>query len=132
MTQQTARQVTKYIVVGVATVFGLMTLFAGGRVLLGADPGYVVFRPLLIYNTVMGLGYLAVAALIWRRPMQGRYGAAAIFVLNVLVLAGIAVRYQNEGPVAVDSVRAMMLRTGVWLVILLATLWVAGCHQRNP
>lgn len=31
----------------IAILFGIATIFAGGRVLLGADPGYVVFRPLL-------------------------------------------------------------------------------------
>lgn len=38
----------------IALVFGLVTLVAGGRVLAGADPGYVVFRPLLLYNVAMG------------------------------------------------------------------------------
>jgi hypothetical protein len=28
-----------------AALFGLLTIFAGMRVLAGADPGYVVFRP---------------------------------------------------------------------------------------
>lgn len=32
---------------------------AGGSVLLGRDPGYLVFPPLLIYDTVMGLACLA-------------------------------------------------------------------------
>jgi hypothetical protein len=44
----------------VAAVFGLATIVAGGRVLTGwSDPGYVVYRPLLIYNTAMGVAYLA-------------------------------------------------------------------------
>lgn len=41
-----------------ALFFGLATIVAGVRVLTGADPGYLVFRPLLVYNTVMGLMYL--------------------------------------------------------------------------
>lgn len=39
----------------VAILFGLATIWAGLRVLwVGSDPGKVDFRPLLIFNTVMG------------------------------------------------------------------------------
>ena len=38
-----------------AASFGLVTIIAGVRVLAGSDPGYIVFRPLLIYNTAMEL-----------------------------------------------------------------------------
>ena len=53
------------LTVAVAALFGVATIFAGGRVLLGSDPGYVVFRPLLIYNTIMGVFYIAAAFTIW-------------------------------------------------------------------
>ena len=46
-------------------MFGVATLFAGSRVLLGSDPGYEVFRPLLIYNTAMGAAYLAAGITVW-------------------------------------------------------------------
>jgi hypothetical protein len=38
-----------------AILFGVATIIAGVRVLAGADPGYTVFQPLLIYNTAMGI-----------------------------------------------------------------------------
>lgn len=126
------RQMTRYAAAALGCAFGLLTLFAGSRVLLGNDPGYVVFRPLLVYNTLMGFAYIAVAALIWLRPMQGRYGAGALFFLNLSVLIGIFILYHNGAAVAVDSLRAMLLRTGVWLVILLATLWSYVPRQANP
>ena len=37
-----------------AGAFGLVTVVAGTRVLTGTDPGYVVFRPLLVFDTFMG------------------------------------------------------------------------------
>ncbi len=43
----------------VAVLFGIATVVAGTRVLSGSDPGYLVFRPLLIFNTAMGVAYLA-------------------------------------------------------------------------
>ena len=80
------------IVAAVAVLFGVATLFAGGRVLLGSDPGYEVFRPLLIYNTAMGLAYLAAGIAVWRSVNAGRNAAGAIFLLNLLVLVGILVQ----------------------------------------
>lgn len=118
---------TRGIVLGlaaaVAMLFGVATLFAGTRVLLGADPGYVVFRPLLIYNTTMGVAYVIAGVMIWRRLARGRYAAGAIFLLNLLVLAGIVALYRSGGAVAVDSLRAMTFRTVVWLVLFFVVAW---------
>lgn len=49
----------------VAALFGLATIIAGARVLAGSDPGYIVFRPLLLYNTAMGFAYVAAGVIAW-------------------------------------------------------------------
>lgn len=112
---------------GLGVAFGLLTLVHGSRVLFfGADPGYVVFRPLLVYNVTMGLAYVAVGVLAWRSIAQGRRGAAAIFVLNLAVLAAIIALYTNGAAVARQSLAAMSFRTGLWLLIyalLAAAAW---------
>jgi hypothetical protein len=110
---------------GVAVVFGLATLWAGGSVLAGRDPGYVVYRPLLMFNTAMGAVYLAAGALAWRRAAAGRTGAAVILGLNLLVLGGVAYLYRTGGPVAIESVRAMSFRSTIWLGLLLALAWAS-------
>lgn len=109
----------------VAVLFGVVTLFAGGRVLLGSDPGYVVFRPLLIYNTGMGLACLAAGIAIGRNANAGKNAAGAIFLLNLVVLAAILVTYRGGGAVAVESLRAMAFRTVVWLGLFLGASWLA-------
>lgn len=124
MTPRTIR-IVQVSTAAVAVLFGIATLFAGGRVLLGSDPGYVVFRPLLIYNAAMGAAYLAAGITIWRSINAGRYAAGIIFLLNLLVLAGILVVYHSGGAVAVDSLRAMTFRTVVWLVLFVAVSWLA-------
>ena len=68
--------------------------------LLGSDPGYEVFRPLLIYNTAMGLAYLAAGIAVWRRVEVGRTAAGTIALLNLCVLVGILVVYRQGGGVA--------------------------------
>ncbi|HRN74417.1 hypothetical protein [Ottowia sp.] len=113
------------IIALVAIVFGGLTLFVGSRVLLGNDPGYVVYRPLLLYNVAMGAVYVLAGMLIWRGTAAGRGLAGLIFVLNAIVLAGVVYLYQGGAAVAVESVRAMSLRTGVWLVLFGGLVWLS-------
>jgi hypothetical protein len=101
----------------VAVSFGIVTIAAGGRVLGGADPRYVVFRPLLLYNTAMGAVYLLAGLLMWRGAPGAPRAAAAIVVLNALVLVAVAALYVAGRPIAVDSLRAMAFRTVVWVVL---------------
>lgn len=100
----------------VAAVFGLATIVAGGRVLMGSDPGYIVLQPLLAYNTVMGFAYVGAGVVIWRNVAQGRWLAGAIAFLNVAVLIVVVVTYRTGGSIAMQSVWAMTLRTVVWLM----------------
>ncbi len=113
----------------VAVVFGLVTIVAGSRVLAGTEPGYIVFRPLLFYNVVMGAVYIAAGVAAWRSAAHGKYSAAAIFILNLLVLGAVGYLYASGGAVAMESLRAMTLRTVVWLVLFLGFMWVS--HRNN-
>lgn len=122
-------RIVQMLAAAIAVLFGLATLFAGGRVLLGSDPGYEVFRPLLLYNTAMGVAYLAAGVTVWRSVMAGRYAAGAIVLLNLLVLMGILVVFRSGGAVAVDSLRAMTLRTVVWLVLFLTVSWLVRARK---
>lgn len=125
MTTPRTVRIVRILATGIAVLFGVATIFAGSRVLLGSDPGYEVFRPLLVYNTAMGVAYLAAGIAIWRSVNAGRYAAGVIFLLNLLVLVGIVVLYRSGGAVAVDSLRAMTLRTVVWLALFIAASWLA-------
>jgi hypothetical protein len=117
----------RLVLVFVALFFGFATLVAGARVLAGSDPGYVVFEPLLVYNVAMGFAYIAAGIVAWRSLGWGKRAALAIFALNLIVLAVIAWLYSSGGAVAVESVRAMILRTAVWLALFVGFAWVA--HQ---
>jgi hypothetical protein len=114
----------------VAVLFGFATMVVGVRVLAGSDPGYIVYRPLLIYNTAMGMAYVAAGVITWRSCDRGRYAAAAIFVLNFFVLGAIGYLYATGDDVAIESIRAMILRTFVWLVLFLGLVWMS--HWNHP
>lgn len=118
-------RILKGVMILIAVLFGVVTLLVGTRVLRGADPGYVVYRPLLIYNTIMGGAYIAAGILAWRQVAKGRQAAGAIFVLNAVVLGIIGYLYRTGGAVAIESVRAMTLRTVVWLLLLVGWAWLS-------
>lgn len=117
MTTAQSRHIVKTLAAVVAVGFGLATIVAGSRVLMGSDPGYMVFRPLLVFNTVMGFVYIFAGVAIWRDVPLGRRSAGVIFVLNFVVLLWITWLYMNSGTVAGASLRAMTLRTVVWLIV---------------
>ena len=101
-----------------AVLFGILTIVGGSRVLLGGDPGYVVFQPLLIFNTAMGPGYIAAGIMVCRNLVLARRLAAVIVILNLCMLGMTTVFWVSGDSVAVQSLLAMLFRTLVWLGLL--------------
>ena len=114
---------------GIALVFGAATIAAGASVLAGREPGYDVYRPLLIFNTVMGVVYVAAAVLTWRDLVRGRLAASVILALNLAMLGLVAYLFRAGEGVAVDSVRAMVFRSVVWFLLLAALAWLGRRQQ---
>ncbi len=108
----------------ISALFGLVTVIAGSRVLIGFHPGYIVFWPLLVYNTLMGIAYMAAGVISWRNLERGKQAAAVIFVLNFLVLGTIGYLFVTGSSVAVESLRAMIFRTVIWFLLFLGLTWV--------
>jgi hypothetical protein len=105
----------------VAALAGVATVVASGRILLGlGEAGYAVFRPVLLFNAVMGVLYLAAATLILRHVASARWLAAIIALVNVIVLVLVVVLRASGGAVAGETVVAMSLRTALWLAIAAA------------
>lgn len=100
-----------------AALFGVATLAASTRVLLGADPGYTVYRPLLLFNAVMGLAYVIVGILAWIQSRLSVWASAAIALVNLVALAAIAWVYFSEGQAALQSLFAMAFRAGIWALL---------------
>ena len=100
-----------------AFVIGAMAVFAGGKVLLGNDPGYYVINWLPVYNYTVGiLTVFVTAALIWGRHRLALPIAAATFGVHTLVMLVLQVAYRDV--VAIDSVVAMTIRLIAWVIIL--------------
>ena len=115
-----------------AVLFGIVTIIVGARVLLGSNPGYIVYLPLLRFNAAMGLAYVAVGAIAWRNLKFGVYRAAGICALNLFALGSISYLYTPNGPIASESLQAMTFRTVIWLVLFLVLAWVSrGSTPQN-
>ncbi len=111
-------------------VFGVLTVVAGASVLFGLrDAGYPVFRPLLIFNTVMGPIYVLAGALILARRPVGRWSAGLIGLVNLAVLVAIVL---VGDAVAHESLGAITARTAVWLIIYAALSAAPTRRIRDP
>ncbi len=99
-----------------ALAIGVMALFAGGKVLVGQDPGYYVIFWLPLYNYTVGLfSVLITAPAIWRN----RYGLLlSIVTLALHVAVLVIIQSQYKDVVASESTKAMIVRNVVWLIII--------------
>lgn len=101
----------------IAFIIGLMAVFAGGKVLLGEDPGYYVINWLPVYNYTIGiLTFFVTGFLIWMKHKLAFPIAIGTFAIHGAVMVILNTGYQNV--VAPDSIRAMTVRLVVWAVIL--------------
>lgn len=100
-----------------AFIIGAMAVFAGAQVLLGNDPGYYVINWLPIYNYTAGiLTVFITALLIWRGSKLAWFAAITTFSIHTLVMIILQTGYKDV--VAVDSIRAMIIRMIAWAIIL--------------
>ena len=100
-----------------ALIIGAMAVFAGGRVLLGNDPGYYVIGWLPVYNFIIGLlSASLVAWLIWKQSRYAIPAAALVLVTHAVVMLILLIGYGDV--VARDSIVAMTIRITTWVIIL--------------
>ena len=113
----------------IAFIIGLMAVFAGGRVLLGQDPGYNVISWLVLYNYTIGiLTVFVTAPLIWTGHKYALPAAIGTFSVHALVMLVLQVAYREV--VAPDSIAAMTIRLVTWGIIL-ALMYLQSRRTRD-
>lgn len=115
----------------VAILFGLATIWQGGRVLLGGEDAvsaagdYVSF--VVWFNTAAGFAYVAAGAGLWF-PFRGAVVLAWVIAGTTLaVFAALGVHIALGGAYEARTVAAMALRSGFWL----ATAFIASRAGRG-
>lgn len=107
--------ILKKIAAFLAIFIGLMSIFAGSKVLLGIDTkDYNVLTWLLIYNVVMGIVSLFAAYIMWKNNYRANNIITFILTLHFLIF--LYLRFFSD-TAAHESQMAMLFRSVVWVVI---------------
>lgn len=113
--RQLNMHVIKKIGATLAFLIGIMSVFAGSKVLLGMDvKEYNVLTTLVIYNAVFGAISIITAYFLWREAKIGRL--MIDFVLFSHIVVFLYLTFFIDG-VANESKEAMVFRISVWIVI---------------
>ena len=114
-----------------AGLFGLLTLFSGGRVLFGPEEARIAagnYVPLVLwFNFLAGFAYVAAAWGIWRGRRWACLLATGIAVATFAVFAIFGLMVSTGTPFEMRTVGALTLRGGFWLVAAFLV-----CRSRRP
>jgi len=124
-------KILKKIAAILALFIGIMSVFAGSKVLLGIDTkDYTILTWLVIYNVIMGAVSLYAAFLIWKSDYRANNMITIILVLHLLVL--LYLKFISESA-AHESKMAMVFRTVIWLVITILYIQIPRLlNKKSP
>lgn len=101
-----------------AFIFSALTIIEGSLVLFKISiPGYKIFAPLLIYNIAMGVVGLFVSVQIWKRRQQAVKYSSIVAAVHATISIITAIIYFTHEIVAIDSVKAMVIRSLLWCAV---------------
>ena len=101
----------------VAVIFGLLTVASGGRALFGGVDMGAVVPFVLWFNFVAGFAYVLAGVGLWRGARWAPMLSLAIAVTTAAVFAAFLWHVGAGGAWEIRTMGAMVLRTGVWIVI---------------
>ncbi|MEP1698024.1 MAG: hypothetical protein ABJJ69_15910 [Paracoccaceae bacterium] len=108
----------------VAIVFGVLTVFSGGMALFGGDDARASVGDavpfVLWFNFLAGFAYVIAGIGLFLRHQPAVWLSIGIAVATVLVGVALSVYVLQGGLFEMRTVGAMILRTGVWVVISIA------------
>ena len=106
----------------IALIIGLMSIFAGSKVLLGIDfKNYNVLVWLVSYNVIFGFISVAVSYLIWSNNKKATM--LTLFILSMHFVVFLYLKFIST-IAASESIKAMTFRTGIWIIIAILTILV--------
>lgn len=130
MTRTGAVRTGMRIAAGVAIVFGILTIFAGGRALFGgAEARAAVGNAVpfvLWFNTFAGFAYVAAGFGLRARRRWSVWLSLVILLATLAVFAAFGLHVAQGGAYEARTVGAMILRTVVWLTITVLAFRASG------
>ncbi|MEW5843783.1 MAG: hypothetical protein AB1775_11020 [Bacteroidota bacterium] len=108
----------KIIAAVIAIIFSLLTIVEGSSVLLGISmPEYAVFKPLLVYNVIMGIVGVFAGSAIWLITKKAVTYAKIILAAHTIVMVIVISIHFLSDAISMHSVQSMTIRVVVWLII---------------
>ncbi len=121
--------ILKKIAAVLALFIGLMSVFAGSKVLLGIDiKDYNILTWLVSYNVVFGFISIVTAYLIWKNKKMSKN--LTVFILSMHFLVFIYLKFISIG-VASESVKAMIFRTSIWVIIAVLSIIIPSYFNKQ-
>jgi hypothetical protein len=117
----------------VAVLFGVLTVFSGGTALFGGREARAAVGEavpfVLWFNFTSGFAYVVagVGLFLWRR--WAAILSAGIAIAALLIFAAFGLYVVNGGAFEMRTVGAMVLRTGTWTAIAVASCRALGCSK---
>ncbi len=109
------------ITAGVAIVFGLLTIFSGGRALFGSEAARAAMGNavpfVLWFNFLAGFAYIVAGIGLFLKHRPAVWVSICIFASTFLVLLALGAYVMQGGAYEMRTVGAMILRAGVWMFI---------------
>lgn len=103
-----------------AILIGILSIISGSMVLTGLRTvDYRILDWLVVYNVLLGIISILGAYQIGKQHSKSKLMVMAILSLHLLVL--VYLFFFND-LVAIESIKAMVFRVGIWGVILLLVL----------
>jgi len=121
--------ILKKIAATLALFIGLMSVFAGSKVLLGIDTkDYNILTWLVSYNVIFGVISIFTAYLIWKGKKTGKN--LALFILSMHFTIFIILKFFSD-TVASESVKAMIFRTSIWALIIILSILIPNYFNKH-
>ncbi len=111
------------IILIIGLLFSIISIIEGTSVLLGiSTPGYIIVPALLYYNIIFAIVGLGTSIGLWLRTKWSVRSSVTIALFHSIVLILVAVFHFVDGTFAIDSVRAMSIRSILWIAISVYTV----------
>ena len=111
----------------IALIIGVMSIFAGGQVvLLGKIMDYYVIDWLPVYNLIVGIISASFTSIvIWKGSKMAMPAAITTLISHSTVMVILQIAYRDV--VAPDSIKATTVRIVLWMII--STLMIIQAHK---
>jgi hypothetical protein len=118
----------------VAVIFGIVTIFVGGKTLFGGNEERAAAGNLvpfvLWFNFIAGFAYVIAGfgLFLWKR--WAAQLSAIIAAATVAAFIAFGIHILLGGAFEARTVGAMIIRSAVWIVIAVSACRTLGCFQR--